>query len=266
MSNIKINNTDIVNYGFIPTKYLESLFTLPNVEEISFVDWHEGQKDADLEGGIPLQREREIEISFVSLQYSNRFITFINNLLAGGEKDFYFSITNETIALRLLEQKNNNLFGSTNASEFSLKFLEERYDRLLTDTHISVGEQDDLLKIDGINVNNYGMTLTKGWGELLSYQDVHKQERGSFSNMKTKAKDIRLEFSCVGLDVSLFIRNYYSFFAMLLFPNLRTLRLNYRGYIFDSKGFYQGMGVNELIIQDGLVWCEFFVNLKAWLV
>ena len=38
MSNIKINNTDIYNYGFIPNKYLESLFTLPKAEEVSFIE------------------------------------------------------------------------------------------------------------------------------------------------------------------------------------------------------------------------------------
>lgn len=266
MSNIKINNTDIANYGFIPTKYLESLFTLPKAEEVPFIEWYEGGFDYDLQDGIKLQDSREIEIELASVQYSNRFITFIGMLMANTYNNFLFSNINETLTLRFVEQSNNNLFGATNGSKFKIKLLEENYSRTIVDTHIDLGTIDTLLEIDNVNVNSYGMVLTNGYDDLLRYARTHERERNKVSQIKPKAKDITLEFACTSLDITTFITNYYSFFAMLLNVGIRTLKLNYRGYLFQNKAFYQGMGVNELIIQDELVWCEFFVNLKAWLV
>lgn len=266
MSNIKINNTDIANYGFIPTKYLESLFTLPKAEEVPFIEWYEGGFDYDLQDGIKLQDSREIEIELASVQYSNRFITFIGMLMANTYNNFLFSNINETLTLRFVEQSNNNLFGATNGSKFKIKLLEENYSRTIVDTHIDLGTIDTLLEIDNVNVNSYGMVLTNGYDDLLRYARTHERERNKVSQIKPKAKDITLEFACTSLNITTFITNYYSFFAMLLNVGIRTLKLNYRGYLFQNKAFYQGMGVNELIIQDELVWCEFFVNLKAWLV
>lgn len=266
MSNIKINNTDIANYGFIPTKYLESLFTLPKAEEVPFIEWYEGGFDYDLQDGIKLQDSREIEIELASVQYSNRFITFIGMLMANTYNNFLFSDINETLSLKFVEQANNNLFGATNGSKFKIKLLEENYSRTIADTHIDLGTIDTLLEIDNVNVNSYGMVLTNGYDDLLRYTRTHERERNKVSQIKPRAKDITLEFACTSLDITTFITNYYSFFAMLLNVGIRTLKLNYRGYLFQNKAFYQGMGVNELIIQDELVWCEFFVNLKAWLV
>ena len=266
MSNIKINNTDIVNYGFIPTKYLESLFTLPKAEEVSFIEWYEGGFDYDLQDGVKLQDSREIEIELASVQYSNRFIAFIGMLMANPYNNYLFSDINETLSLRFVEQANNDLFGATNGSKFKIKLLEENYSRILTDTHIDLVLIDTLLEIDNVNVNSYGMVLTNGYDDLLRYARTHERERNKVSQIKPKAKDITLEFACTSLDIATFITNYYSFFAMLLNVGIRTLKLNYRGYLFQNKAFYQGMGVNELIIQDGLVWCKFFINLKAWLV
>lgn len=266
MSNIKINNTDIANYGFIPTKYLESLFTLPEAEEVSFIEWYEGGFDYDLQDGIKLQDSREIEIELASVQYSNRFVTFINILMTNPFNNYLFSDTNETLSLRFVEQANNNLFGATNGSKFKIKLLEENYSRVLTDTHIDLGTIDTLLEIDNVNVNSYGMVLSNGHNDLLRYARTHERELNKVSPIKPKAKDIKLEFTCTSINIEDFIQNYYSFFAMLIRADIRDLKLNYRGYLFRNKAFYQGMGVNKLIIQDGLVWCKFFVNLKAWLV
>lgn len=266
MSNIKINNTDIANYGFIPTKYLENLFALPKAEEVPFIEWYEGGFDYDLQDGIKLQDSREIEIELASVQYSNRFITFIGMLMANTYNNYLFSDINETLTLRFVEQSNNNLFGATNGSKFKIKLLEENYSRILTDTHIDLGTIDTLLEIDNVNVNSYGMVLTNGYDDLLRYARTHERERNKVSQIKPRAKDIKLEFACTSIKTEDFIQNYYSFFAMLIRANIRDLKLNYRGYLFQNKAFYQGMGVNELIIQDGLVWCKFFVNLKAWLV
>lgn len=266
MSNIKINNTDIANYGFIPIKYLESLFTLPKAEEVPFIEWYEGGFDYDLIDGIKLQDSREIEIELASVQYSNKFITFINILLSNTYNNFLFSDINETLSLRFIEQANNDLFGATNASKFKIKLLEENYSRVLTDAHIDLGTIDTLLEIDNVNVNSYGMVLTNGYDDLLRYARTHEREFNKVSQIKPKAKDITLEFACTSLDIATFITNYYSFFAMLLNAGIRTLKLNYRGYLFQNNAFYQGMGVNELVIIEGKVWCEFSVNFKAWLV
>lgn len=266
MSNIKINNTDIANYGFIPTKYLESLFTLPEAEEVSFIEWYEGGFDYDLQDGIKLQDSREIEIELASVQYSNRFVTFINMLMTNPFNNYLFSDTNETLSLRFIEQANNNLLGATNGSKFKIKLLEENYSRVLTDNHIDLGIIDTLLEIDNVNVNSYGMVLTNGYDDLLRYARTHERELNKVSPIKPKAKDVKLEFACTSIKIEDFIQNYYSFFAMLIRADIRDLKLNYRGYLFRNKAFYQGMGVSKLIIQDGLVWCKFFVNLKAWLV
>ena len=78
---------------------------------------------------------------------------------------------------------------------------------------------------------------------------------------KLKQKILNWNLLVHPLEIEDFIQNYYSFFAMLIRANIRDLKLN-TNQIYSKVRFYQGMGVNELIIQQ-LVVVSFLLILNV---
>lgn len=267
MAEILLNNVDIANYGIKPLKYLERLFTIPSNEEVSYMNWYEGQIDVDLVSGVKLKKVREIEIEFYSSEYSVRYITFINLLLINPYNSFKFLATNETLNLRLKQQNEVDLFGLSDTSKFTLTFVEENYSKVLIGAWVECPLVDDILTIDSVNINTYGIVVIDNcFKDFLRYDFMHERVNGANGRINPQIRDVEIKLACTGLVVTDFIQNFYSFLGFLIAPNKREIIINYNNRLYQYNGFYNGMRIDNLIIHgvENDVWCEFSVKLKVW--
>ncbi|MBO6117380.1 MAG: hypothetical protein J6P44_02430 [Bacteroidales bacterium] len=262
MGRILINNIDIEEYGVkVLNDYIKDLLNPPDKEDITSIEWYEGQFDVDLSDGIQFKEEKEIKLECYQDDFSKNFQTFFDVLSSQPYNLFTFEEIGLNLRLRLLKIENNNVLSGFNKQTFKITLVQDDFDETFTDNHIYFNFVDSACFIENNNVNDYGFILLEGSLDKIFERTIQDRLVGAKHSLTIKAIEEDLSFGSSTMDVEQFKINFNSFIGLVTSAGSKSLVLRYDNQEYKMQCFYNNIAINSLLLNNGKVWVTFTLKV-----
>lgn len=274
-------------YGVLVEQYgYKALIQMPAFKKLESTEWGEYDgEEFDLTSPI-------LDTKTFAIQFSTTEIDKLNNLLEllsnKSYHIFYFAELTKYYKLRLVGNPSRSSL--RHLGKFSLNFADDfppvvlndfikeedldDYNPILTQQPYTVapsGFRQNGYALDGIDFSLFGIYILDGTDESIEKAPNVRQNLTISSkaapgiiyddkNVMYKAKDVGLKLLIHAPNIAEFWRRWYSFWAVLLKPESRTLYID--NPIDEFQCHYKSNSITKFDIRkNSKVWCEFTTTL-----
>lgn len=265
MGKILVNNIDIENYGIrVTNDYLKQLFTLPEKEDVTYVEWYEGEVDVDLTDGISFKDSKEIKLECYTISFDDNFQSLVSILTSQAINNFTFEELSITIPLRLLKIENSVVYSGYENQKFTITLLQEDYNITFEDNHIiqNIYKYGNCF-IDNIDISEYGFVLLEDSLNKLFNRDFHSRLQNANSSINKKMVDISLSFGSNGMNLNTFKMNFISFISLIISSGIKTLKIRYMNKELLYSCYYDNSNIQTFLLDKDSVFFKFDLILKC---
>lgn len=261
---ITIDGKNIMDYTAILLEdSCKELVEYPKLKKVDSNDWaeHDGL-EVDLES--PRLDKKEITLSLY-FRDKQQFEVLTQYLLATTYRIWNFTELGKDYKLRL--KAFSGLKVTFDCCEVKVQLVDDFPLRNYTYVAPNLIQSDYGYSLDNINFSKYGIIPLRGSRDGLdsgeSTKSILEIENRIMQGVKVAEQSLKIKgrnahINCfMKLPVAEFWKGYNTFLCDLTKPNERTIIAHGKSY----KCHYDSAKVNEMIVDNGFVWCEFQLNV-----
>lgn len=261
---ITIDGKNIKDYTAIllEDSYKE-LVEYPKLKKVDSNKWAEYDGlEVDLES--PKLDKREITLSLF-FRDKEQFEYLVRDLMTTTYRTWNFSELERDYKLRL--KAFSDLKATFNHCEVKVQLVDDFPLYNYSYVAPNLTQSDYGYSLDNVNFSKYGIIPLQGSRDGLdgreSTKSILKIENRIMQGIKVAEQPLKIKsrnahMNCfMKLPVAKFWKGYNAFLYDLTKPNERTITAHGKSY----KCHYDSAKVNEMIVDNGIVWCEFQLNV-----
>ncbi len=264
-----IDSVDVyTRFGvFLTEGSYKSIVQWAALKKPEYNDWQE-EDGIEVDLSDPVLDARNVTINFgcVDADYIGGFMALLQD---GAAHEFNFTKIDKTYTFRLDSQSSKQCFYPL--EKFSLKFIEDMpfddYEEYVEPVDLSIPTQG--YSIDDVDLSAYGIRVLSGTFDsvlksaevkenLVTKSDYSKGQEYDNEVLFFKEKDVVVKM-LLHCSLTNFWNNYNALLYILIQPDERIFYIKWNSC--EYPFYYKKSKVNELLIMDGNIWCEFDITL-----